>query len=133
MFTMRLLETTSQFGLRTLFMNITDLPNGHIYHHDKPYMKKILARTVHPYNFHMCWTQGKVDKLKYMKLSGMWYLNNQAEKMLLTPKGANQLLKDSTDTIKNRANNNAEKIAKDMNWVTGKLSSNFCSRKPSDL
>jgi len=30
----------------------------------------------------MCWTQGKKDKLKYMKISGMWYLSEQASDMI---------------------------------------------------
>jgi hypothetical protein len=35
------------------------------------------------YNFHMCWTQGKKDKLKYMKASGMWYLSEKSSDMIM--------------------------------------------------
>jgi len=42
MFTMRLLESMTNFGMRSFFVNIQDFPNGYLYHHDKPYMKKFL-------------------------------------------------------------------------------------------
>ena len=50
-----------------------------MYHHDKPYMKKLQAKSLAspPYGFHMCWTQGKPDKLKYLKIANMWYLTPQ--------------------------------------------------------
>jgi len=32
---------------------------------------------VDPFNFHMCWTQGKTDKLTYLKKTKMWYLEDK--------------------------------------------------------
>ena len=75
MFVQRLLETTNIFGLRTFLLSLEEFPNGYLYHHNRAYMKRLEIGEVHPYFFHMCWTQGKVDKLKYMKKEGMWYLN----------------------------------------------------------
>jgi hypothetical protein len=83
MYTMRLLESMTNFGIRSLFLNITDFPNGYLYHHGKGYMDKFNSRAVKPYNFHMCWTQGKKDKLKYLKKSGMWYVKPGIERLLM--------------------------------------------------
>ena len=56
----------------------TDLfPNGYQYHHERSYMKKLREKQVDPYNFHMCWTQGKKDKLLYLNKSKMWYLTSE--------------------------------------------------------
>ena len=83
MFTMRLLEGMTNYGIRTQFLNITDFPNGYLYHHRKAYMKSFLeGREPQAFNFHMCWTQGKKDKLKYLKGSRMWYLSDQVERVL---------------------------------------------------
>ena len=32
-----------------------------------------------PYNFHMCWTSNKHDKIRYFKNVDMWYVNEQCE------------------------------------------------------
>ena len=76
MYTQRLLELSNIFGLRTYLLPLEDFPNGYLYHHGRTYMKKLKDKKVHPYFYHMCWTAGKTDKLKYMKMSGMWYLND---------------------------------------------------------
>ena len=34
---------------------------------------------VDPYAFHMCWTQNKVDKLKYLQQMGGWFLQPQCD------------------------------------------------------
>ena len=83
MYTMRLLESMTNFGIRTYFLDIEDFPNGYLYHHNKPYMKRFQERMVpQAFNFHMCWTQGKKDKLKYMKLTGLWYLSEEAVEIM---------------------------------------------------
>ena len=49
-------------------------PTGILYHHDRQYMKRLKRGEEQPYGFHMCWTQGKPDKLKYLRKANMWYL-----------------------------------------------------------
>ena len=48
-----------------------------LYHHDPRWMKQLYDKKVSPYSFHMCWTQGKPDKLIYLKKASMWYLSEQ--------------------------------------------------------
>ena len=40
-------------------------------------MRRLKQKKEDPYGFHMCWTQGKPDKLKYLRLASMWYLTPQ--------------------------------------------------------
>jgi hypothetical protein len=106
-FTLKMVEGLSVNAASSVLLSLKDFPNGIMYHHDKGYMKKLHARgyisdpTVSsesdkeeqykyqlsvsmssphypsPYHFHMCWTQGKPDKLKYLRLAQMWYLTDQ--------------------------------------------------------
>lgn len=46
-------------------------------HHEKELMAKISNRQYTPYTFHMCWTQTKADKLKYIKEGRLWWLTPQ--------------------------------------------------------
>ena len=32
-----------------------------------------------PFNFHMCWTSNKYDKIRYFKNVDMWYVKEQCE------------------------------------------------------
>ena len=52
-----------------------------LYHHDPRWMKKLYDKKVSPYSFHMCWTQGKPDKLIYLKKASMWYLSDQCSNL----------------------------------------------------
>ena len=36
--------------------------------------EKIAKGEYEPYCFHMCWTAGKADKLKFLKQEKLWYL-----------------------------------------------------------
>ena len=56
-----------------------DFPGGYHYHMVKGWMKQMIDGKKNPYIFHMCWTQNKEDKLKYMKQMGMVSLNEYAE------------------------------------------------------
>ena len=76
-FTYKMVEGLGLNHRHAVILSLEDFPNGIMYHHDKPYMKKLQAREVSPYGFHMCWTQGKPDKLKYLKIAKMWYLQEQ--------------------------------------------------------
>eukprot|EP01040_Poterioochromonas_malhamensis_P006286 gene6286-6766_t len=76
-FTTRLLEGLAiNFGLIKL-LSLEEFPTGIMYHHNRDYMKKIRNNQVHPYHFHMCWTQGKPDKLIYLRKAKMWYLTEE--------------------------------------------------------
>ena len=44
------------------------------YHHNRGYLNKILQKTIRPFVFHMCWTDNRVDKVRYFKIMNMWYL-----------------------------------------------------------
>lgn len=76
-FTTKLVEGLSLGHRNTFLLPLSLFPNGIMYHHDRPYMNKLYKKEVSPYHFHMCWTQGKPDKLKNLRLAKMWYLHNQ--------------------------------------------------------
>eukprot|EP01038_Epipyxis_sp_PR26KG_P013922 gene13922-18671_t len=73
-FTTKLLEGLALGINQAKILSLSDFPNGILYHHDNGYMQEFKTGKVHPYGFHMCWTQGKPDKLIYLKKSSMWYL-----------------------------------------------------------
>lgn len=72
--TIRMMEGMDSVNLTALVLDIDDFPTGMKYHHDKPYMKKLARKEIHPYGFHMCWTLNKGQKLEYLRLTKMWYL-----------------------------------------------------------
>mmetsp|Transcript_22633 Transcript_22633/g.75072 ORF Transcript_22633/g.75072 Transcript_22633/m.75072 type:complete len:327 (+) Transcript_22633:115-1095(+) len=49
-------------------------PSGKQLHHNRPLFAKIADGSYEPYCFHMCWTSGKVDKLKFLKQAKLWLL-----------------------------------------------------------
>lgn len=73
----RLQEGLSLSHSQLKILPIDDFPTGMLYHHDKAYMDKLYGHQIRPYGFHMCWTQGKTDKLKYLRKASMWYLHEQ--------------------------------------------------------
>eukprot|EP00629_Pelagomonadales_sp_RCC1024_P005962 CAMPEP_0119296616 /NCGR_PEP_ID=MMETSP1329-20130426/50660_1 /TAXON_ID=114041 /ORGANISM="Genus nov. species nov., Strain RCC1024" /LENGTH=466 /DNA_ID=CAMNT_0007297553 /DNA_START=61 /DNA_END=1457 /DNA_ORIENTATION=- len=48
--------------------------SGKQLHHNKPMFERIARGEYEPYCFHMCWTAGKADKLKFLKQEKLWYL-----------------------------------------------------------
>ena len=87
-FTFKLIEATALSATKSKLLPLEQFPTGITYHHDHLYMDKLRAHTVRPYNYHMCWTQGKKDKLKYFKDVSMWYLTPVcSEKDALAPRG----------------------------------------------
>eukprot|EP00605_Chrysophyceae_sp_TOSAG23-4_P001317 GSChrysophyteH1.ASY1.ANO1.1432.1 assembled CDS len=92
-FTLRLVEGTQGFGLGAAFTQILppfQFPNGILYHHNKKYMQRMEKHEEDPYHFHMCWTQGKPQKLEYLRKAKMWYLQEQCSALedLIHPYGA---------------------------------------------
>ena len=71
-FTFRLNENIDLAGVHPKLLEIKEFPTGVMHHHDKKYMADIKAGVVKPYNFHMCWTAGKADKIVYFKEVDMW-------------------------------------------------------------
>ncbi len=76
-FTYKMVEGLGLNHRHAVILDLKEFPNGIMYHHDKRYMRRLDKKEVSPYGFHMCWTQGKPDKLKYLKLAKMWYLTEQ--------------------------------------------------------
>jgi hypothetical protein len=74
-----LADTSSKFGLKVKTLSYVDFPSGKDYHHRKPYMQQWLKGEVEPFAFHMCWTQNKVDKVKYLKQLGGWFMDRKCD------------------------------------------------------
>ena len=58
--------------LNTYLYTCTNL--GVQYHHNRGYLNQILQKKIRPFVFHMCWTDNRVDKVRYFKIMNMWYL-----------------------------------------------------------
>ena len=52
----------------------TLFPGGYEFHHRWDYMHKMLNGTIHPYVFHMSWTDSSKTKKKYLEQLGEWYI-----------------------------------------------------------
>ena len=64
--------------MHTYILIISDNENEGIqYHHNPEYMTAVKRGEEVPYNFHMCWTQTRADKLKNFNAVNMWYLNSR--------------------------------------------------------
>eukprot|EP01031_Cornospumella_fuschlensis_P023523 gene23523-28529_t len=74
-FTTRLIEGLALNFASIKLLPLEDFPTGIMYHHHREYMRLLDQGKVHPYNFHMCWTQGKSEKLRYLRNVKMWYLS----------------------------------------------------------
>ncbi|KAJ8607748.1 hypothetical protein CTAYLR_008616 [Chrysophaeum taylorii] len=67
-----LAEAHALYGLTLKILAKEEFPSGKQLHHNRPLFDKIHAKTFVPYCFHMCWTAGKADKLKFLKQEGLW-------------------------------------------------------------
>lgn len=86
--TTRLVEELSLTAERVAILPLEVFPGGVHYHHDQAYMRRLAQKKEHPYVFHMCWTQGKPDKLIYLRKAHMWYLTDACSPLEnLTPDG----------------------------------------------
>ena len=68
---MRLLEGIDLTHIHPKLLSLEEFATGVQYHHNKPFMKQIRENKMRPYNFHMCWTANKGDKIKFFKEVGM--------------------------------------------------------------
>ena len=64
-------------NFRTKLLSLKKFPTGIQFHHNPGYMAGLKRGVEQPYNFHMCWTQTKGDKLINFKSINMWYLQPQ--------------------------------------------------------
>eukprot|EP01034_Spumella_vulgaris_P027690 gene27690-34452_t len=76
-FTTKLIEGLSINTASTKILSLIEFPTGIMYHHNRAYMKSLRDKEIHPYGFHMCWTQGKPDKLINLRKALMWYLTEE--------------------------------------------------------
>lgn len=64
-------------GLKVKVLDDVNIfPGGFQYHYDPLYMHRMLRGEVHPYIFHMYWTDGKETKVKFLRQFGEWYVQN---------------------------------------------------------
>lgn len=68
-FTLRLLEGLDLTQIHPKLLPLTKFATGVMFHHNKTFMEGIAAGTETPYNFHMCWTANKGDKLTNFKVT----------------------------------------------------------------
>lgn len=72
-------EHSSMYGLRVkIFSRDGEIfPGGHAYHRRKTFMKDLFEGKVHPYIFHMSWTNSKVNKQKFFQQMNEWFLQDK--------------------------------------------------------
>jgi hypothetical protein len=73
-------EHVSLYGLRVKVFprQEEDFPGGYQFHMKSgKYMKALFAGEVHPYIFHMSWTENKNNKLLFFQQIGEWYVNEE--------------------------------------------------------
>ena len=67
-------EMHALHALTVAILDKEKFPSGKQLHHNRPLFARIAAKEYEPYCFHMCWTAGKEDKLKFLKQESLWYL-----------------------------------------------------------
>ena len=73
-FTSKLIENMDLARISPKLLSLDLFSTGVKFHHDKPFMRGIKEGYEHPYNFHMCWTLNKKNKIDYFKKAQMWYV-----------------------------------------------------------
>jgi len=74
--TMRLQEGLWLTNFRLKVLSLQKFPTGIQFHHNPTYMADVKKGVERPYNFHMCWTQTKGEKLINLRSVNMWYLQS---------------------------------------------------------
>jgi hypothetical protein len=72
-------EHNSALGLtvKVYPKEMEEFPGGLHFHRQKEMMKRIMSGVSKAYIFHMSWTENKIDKLKFFKQMGEWFVNDQ--------------------------------------------------------
>ena len=75
-------EHVSLYGLKVKVWNrnLEEFPGGYTFHERPDLMKKLVKGEIHPYIFHMSWTENKADKIRYMEQMGEWYLQDTCKR-----------------------------------------------------
>lgn len=77
----QLADLNELIGLKVKVLNRKDheFPGGYHFNHvlDDNFMRNFVAGKSDPYIFHMSWTLNKIDKLKYLKQMGMWFVKDE--------------------------------------------------------
>ena len=76
---MLLLEHMARHGLTVGVLDPLLFPQGQIFHRKKAIMQSFVDGTERPYVFHMCWTAGRTDKLRYLKNMALWFLEPKCD------------------------------------------------------
>lgn len=71
-------EHSSLYGLRVGILD-EDFPGGNEFHRNKGLMMNIFEKKKIPFIFHMSWTESKVNKIKFLKQMGAWYVKDSCE------------------------------------------------------
>ena len=111
--TRHLLEAHDLAGLQVDILPNTQFPSGAMYHHNKTFIKEIVAYTVVPHVFHMCWTQSRTDKVKYFKELGLWFLPVSAS----DSEGDEESAKGKPDRANHSLQYQCENPAAMLSWV----------------
>lgn len=95
-------EHVSLFGLRVKVFSRDgeEFPGGYQFHMKSGrFMKALFAGQVHPYIFHMSWTNNKDNKILFFQQMGEWYVNEQCvHKSLKEIPGLDPTDKDSYES-----------------------------------
>ena len=59
-----LVESHDIVGLQIRMVDQKLFPSGFMYHHQKKYITDLKNYEVHPYVFHMCWTDNRDQKVR---------------------------------------------------------------------
>ena len=90
-----LAEVHSLLGMTISILDKEHFPSGKQFHHNRPLFDKIHQQLFTPYCFHMCWTAGKQDKLKFLKQENLWFLPKgdcSDLQFILTPQGTSECI-----------------------------------------
>ena len=84
-------EHASLYGIQVKILSRdTDThPGGYHFHNRKPFMKALFAGKVEPDLFHMSWTASKVNKVKFFRQMGEWYVQDSCVGETLGRLGSN--------------------------------------------
>lgn len=79
-----ILEEYDLTGLTVKVLSDREFPQGEVYLHQKVFLRSVLSgSSPAPYIWHMCWTKNKLDKLRYFKEMGAWYLRDECTQSTL--------------------------------------------------
>jgi hypothetical protein len=76
---MRLQEGLMLTHFHAKILSLEEFPTGIQYHHNPDFMRAMKSGEETPYNFHMCWTQTKADKLKNFQEINHWFMQSRCE------------------------------------------------------